>query len=1076
MLERATGCLENGGLRLLRLTSKPHRPRRSLHSAFWCHGAGDIDLPSWWISLLQQPPPEKATRSQSIADTARKCLSAGLMEGGFLDFLYPAKTLTLIHKLAVRDVNNLSQRTHRSPTQAAIRTYTSDASDERVAVESDEDHAMNLVATIQQNSASQSGQGPMSLIRDGETLSRTQYDHAKAEFDQAWQGYEKLESSREIREETLTSELHHVGKVSDKMRIETSRQILSVFTAVPIQARTENYYDWAMTASLDLNNLRQARRIHSEALKLGHDTMQSTVKLLRYIVRHERLEAGTRLLAAFEERYPQRINDINIFTDYNEIDPRHLTDRIRKIGEKVIRSERRKDESTINYGLIRYAVQLILQSLSREATVDFLKGNPISFKILLFLIKLSPKHSTSAIWHLFLSKNDALERLAFKLYEAVHSLANVVQPADLMERLIKYSASVHDDYHLRMIFEDYRKHHGLPAPELFSLVFTELSRQGDGAAFHALLQEYRRHFGDPKDPKMYQQLLHVHSRRMELKEVITNFDSLQTVYGFVPNVDCWNTVIAAHTRLSDIPGALKWYKKMLENNINPDANTFSTLTTMYAPGGDVDAIENLLQECKERRLKLSTSMIDSLVLANIKAGDHEEAEKIVSDALMMDLVGSRTHMWNYILNSAALQRDLEHLTYLHQCMEEADIPSDALTYSALMQGLCVQGTPQSAEKILYSVMPQRGLRATAFHFAVVMGGLLYAKKYDRVFLTYRSMLKKDIRPNFSTNILLVKAATYLDAEEHTAHGRSDAINYRRATELLSLTLKITDPMDISLPEPLKGIGPHRLDEAFISSYFEYLIYLEARSGSIGKVQDLYEQYLSTSQQLRPGTSPDPPIKMLASLMLAHVNLGQHDDVEKCWYLALQKAEPLALRAGASLAEPGWVLPARRLLLNLPLTHYMKSLTLQNRVDDIADVLKDLLRAGYRLSNKSWNLYVQYLARSNRANAAFRVAEVELMDNWWGWRVRGRQNPREKVDGKDSVPSNVRNAIRPEQRVVHFNTFAALAEAYRAMRSRYALAGTVDGPLQRIHREAPRAVKAVVDMPRRPDGMRRTGLL
>ncbi|MCJ1479164.1 hypothetical protein MMC13_007848 [Lambiella insularis] len=1074
MLERATGCLENGGRRLLRLASKPRRTRRSLHSAFWCHGAGDIDLPSWWISLLQQPPPEKATRSHTIADTAAKCLSAGLLESGFLDFLYPAKTLTLIHKLAVRDASHLSQWAYRSTNQAGVRPYTSEALTEPLATESELDHAMRLVTTMQQNSAT--GFKSLSPIpaRDGDSKTieqrmahnrtglRAPYNNAKFEYDQAWQRYEKLESSSDIPESTLLFVLEQIGKLSERLRLETTHEVLSAFAAIPVEARTKKYYRWAMTATFNLNDLEQSVQIHSEAWKRGHDMIDSTLKLMRHLVYQEKVEAGADLLAAFEERYSKGPSGTNVFSQYDKFKPKVLLEKGRRIARKVLQSQQRGG-SIINKSVIYFATKVILQSLSRKGAADAFKEFRSAFGALQDLVKLWPTQSTFAIWHLSLSH---LDLQAAKLYKVAHDYGDVVQPSSLMGHLILRLVSMHDYYQVRMIFDDYRKHHGLPAAELFALVIGETSRQGDAIAFHSLFQEYRHHFGNPKGPRMYQQLLHVHSRRMELKEVVDNFDSLQTVFGFVPNVDCWNTVIAAHARLSDAKGAIKWYEKMLESEVTPDANTLSTLATMYAPGGDVDAIESLLRDCEQRGLQLSTSMIDSLVLANIKIGDHEEAERIVGDALKMDLVGSRTHMWNYILNSAALQRDLEHLNYLHQCMQEADIPSDALTYAALMQGLCVQGLAQSAAKILFYIMPREGLRATAFHYAVVMGGLLNVGRYDKVFKIYQSMLNNNIRANFSTNSLLIKAATYADAEDHVTDGQSQgSTNYRRATELLPQILKTMDPMDVALPEPLKGVGPQRLDEAFTSNLFEYLIYLHAQSGSVDKVPELYQQYLSTIQEFRPGTEPDLPIKMLTALMVSHLKLNQHDEVEKCWYLALEKAEPLARRSGASLASPGWVLPARRLILSLPLMFYIKSLTYQNRIDDIAAVLADLHSAGYALTSKAWNLYVQCLAQSGHARTAFLVAEKHLMDGWAGWRPRGSYLPAINIRGKSLIATRLQDNLFPEQRVPNFRTMAALAEAYRDMRSRYTFASPTDGPLQKLHREAPRVVRAVVDMPR-----------
>ncbi|MCJ1413862.1 hypothetical protein MMC32_000187 [Xylographa parallela] len=1063
MLERATGCLENGGRRLLRLTSKSLRTRRSLHSAFWCHGAGDIDLPSWWISLLQQPPPERATHSQSIADTAKKCLSAGLLDGGFLDFLYPAKTLSLIHKLAIRDVKQKSHRAYRSTSQAAIRSFTSEAVEDRVAIDSDMDHAMSLLSTIREHHLPRTAQELQENqttteyeVNNGQspTNPRADYNLLKAEYDQEWQKYHKLELSGDMPEETLIAVRKHIEKLTLNVRAQTSRHILDVFAKVPVEVRSAEHYEWALRASLILRDIDHAMQIQLEAQERGLESVRYTKRLMRYIVKHENIEAGARLFASWEKQHLRA--DFNIFEDLNSIDPKILVNKATRIGKEVLHGIPSKS-SDIDSSTCNFAIKLMLQALDRSGQVEQVRRHAATFEVLLSLIRILPELSTLAIDRLLSSKTHAYDFQAVMIYENFRGRSDVVQPKMLMQRLISHLSSVHDDRHLRVVFEDYRTHHGLPTPELFALTIRQMSRQGDAIAFHSLFQEYRDNFGNPTDPSMYQQLLHVHSRRLEVKEVIRNFESLQKVFGFVPNVDCWNTVIAAHARVSDIDGALKWYNKLLESEVKLDANTISTLISMHASGGDVDAVENRIQECEQRGLQLSTSMIDGLVLANIRNGDLEEAEKIVGDALNMDLIGSRTHMWNYILNGAALQRDLSKLSYLHQCMEEADIPSDAMTYGSLMQGLCVQGLPQSAERILYRVMLHKGIRPTAFHYAVVMGGLLNVGRYQRVFHTYQKMLRNNVKPNFSAQNLLLKAATHLDIEDHKAQGlgNTESAHYRRAEELLAQAIESADASDVALPEPVKGIGFQRLDEALTSSLFEYLIYLSAQSGAVDKIPTLYAQYLETSKRLRPDSPVDLPIKMLTALMVSHRKLNQHDEVEKCWYLALQSAEPLARRAGAPLAEPGWVLPARRLLLNLPLMHYMKSLLYQDRTDDIPDVVAELQSAGYALTNKAWNLYVQALAVGGHARLAFQAAEKELMGNWEGWL---------KSPNRDRMPARLRNHLKPTQGYPNFRTLAQLTKAYMDMRNKYAFAGQ-NSPLQKLHAEAPTAVKAVVDMPR-----------
>ena len=296
MLERATGCIENGGRRLLRLTSKYSRPRRSLHSAFWCHGAGDIDLPSWWISLLQQPPPETVARSQSIVDTAKKCLSAGLLEGGFLDFLYPAKTLTLIHKLAVRDANQLNIRSKSLSKQSNIRAYTSEAVEPRVAIESDFNHAMGLIYKIQETSVIEPKTNEISMtVASPNEKTRPKMPAAitklKREYNKAWQQYEQLQAAEVVPAHELQPLLAQIAKLGSNLENSLSRGIVRLFASIPLELRSKEHYAYGMAAALHIHDLKNAIKLYSEALRHGLCSQTVSQKLMRYVIRNGKYQA-----------------------------------------------------------------------------------------------------------------------------------------------------------------------------------------------------------------------------------------------------------------------------------------------------------------------------------------------------------------------------------------------------------------------------------------------------------------------------------------------------------------------------------------------------------------------------------------------------------------------------------------------------------------------------------------------------------------------------------------------------------------------------------------------------------------
>ncbi|MCJ1408446.1 hypothetical protein MMC19_002521 [Ptychographa xylographoides] len=883
------------------------------------------------------------------------------------------------------------------------------------------------------------------------------YATARAAYDHAWQRYQRLEASSDVSAANLVVVLHHVEKLGEELERKALHQTLDTFSRWTGEARRRQSYGWAIQAAIALGNTQMAVHIYYDAARYGRLTLPMSQTLIRYIVQGGNAEAGGQVLTALKDSAGQVDN--KVFDLLKTLDPDVVLSGAEKLGISAIEAS---TKTSIEVASLReFAVKALLRVLTIKGirSESHNRYNPV-FSALRKLVSIATEHFIPC-FQLFMSmKLIEFEKLAMRCYDAVRRVPKINIPKDFLEDALKRMLITHDENYIMMLWDDLIRKYGLATPELCHLMMREMSFQGNSKTFYQILDRYREVYGNPTDPRVYQQLLNMHSRRLEISEVVSKFNSLQTDYGFLPTIDCWNSVIAAHARVSDHKGALNWYGMMAQNKVWPDANTISTLTSMYASGGDVAAIEGLIKECRQRRLKLSTSMIDSLVMANIKNHDIKKAEKIVRDALKLDLVGSRTHMWNYLLNAVALQCDLSKLHYLHRCMAEADIPSDAITYGALMQGFCVQGLPQSAEKILHQVMPSRQLRVTAFHYAVLMGGFLNTKEFHRVFKTYQAMVNNKIKPNFSTQTILLKAAALKDEAEYKDRGLTDEpVNFKLAQELLSQTLEVINTSSVALPGPVKGVGAQGLDEAFPSNYFEYLIHMNAQKGNNQEVLDLFDQYIETTKRLRPGKDIELPLKMITALMISHRKLDNHDEVERYWYLAVEKAQAASHRTGAALSEPGWVLPAQRLLLHLPLLHYMKSLLFTGRVDDIKNVLDDMSYAGYDVSNKCWNLYVQALCKAGQAREAFSVAESELMDNWKGWRYSGSGRGNDFRDEK-SLPQHLRRDVR----LPDFRTFIHLDSAYADVQSRFALSGAKNVALQTLREVAPRALQATIEMP------------
>ena len=1063
---------------------------------------------------MQLPPQERSSVPTATKDQTANGVSLQLFGGGFLDFLYPTKTLVLLQRYVSKESvhpRSYLQRLSRPYTSAADGLRLDDNRDvdhtetPKVRLESEQTYVPPISAFTKEEVGKIVGvdaiQGAHSRpppaqvleanppvgnipqdieqpVADNGISTLSQSTTLAREYDQAWQKYRDLQmESADGPSDELSALLEELRVRGSVLKAVRARRILTLFGTLSLEKRRSVHYDSAIQAALHLDKLQTAVALHREALSRLQGSF-GTSSLLRYAVEHDNWQVAVGTWDAYWQEKQLYFERPDLWKDVDSIDLDLLMNKALAVTDLATGTTEAIGWEA-NAKIRMFASQLILRAFCRYNTTFDLAKHQDLFARFMTLTEPTSEHFQIAITQLLSVKRLDCSKAAISLYMELRKIQGLIPRPKLIEDMLVKLTEFHSS-NVLMVFDDYRHYHKVPSKRAFRLTTVEMAFQGDAKAVHSLFGEYILHFGHPTDPKMYLQLLYVYFRRGETQKVIRMFNKLSSSFNFTPTVACWNIVISAHSRVSDVEGALQWYNKLLESDLEPDPFTLTTMMSMYANRGDIEAVEDLLRHCEEQKIEKSIPMVDTLVLAYINNDELDQAERLAEQALTINLTGSRTRMWNTLLNAYALRRDMEKVSRLHNRMQEANIYSDGITYAALMQSLCVSHQPLAAYKILRIVMPREEIRVTALHYAVVMGGLLATKEYDKVFRVYNRMRKRNVKLSFSTQNLLIKAASFLDIAENEEEGRvGESATFERAEELLDQVVESMDPMDIAAKEPIKGIGSQRLDEAYSASHFEYLIFLYGQHNAIHKVAELYDKYIATTKKLREHLDVDatqkvqgdmvvsPPTKMLSALMVAHIKSQEYEEVERCWYLAMEKAEPLARRSKRTdLSKPGWVLPSRRTILSLPLLHYMKALVAQGRVNDIQSVIDHLHFCGYALDSKAWNLYVQSLATNGQQVQAFNVCETELMPGWTGWGRRGTKGLRLKRRIHASQPK----AWQPSERMPNYKTMVFLAGAYIDLRSRYAFEGAWNTTMEDLHRTAPGTVEAVNEMPRIDDDL------
>ncbi|KAL8696132.1 MAG: hypothetical protein Q9201_007808 [Fulgogasparrea decipioides] len=1077
MIERAATCLESGGRHLLRISKKPFQKHRSLHSAFWSHGAGDISLPAWWHAFLQVPStsdPLRGARTNGLAAQGAAFDGIGL---GLLDFLYPGQTLAFIRRCVSENAATLRRRRRSRILLQRSRSYTSTA-DNFLGVQEEQDdaaYAASAQAVLNGGASALESAGAKEADMKAK-LNRLLYGaDQSSNTEQMWQIFQRLqEASISLDPGDLAQLFKCLSASSGVMELRRTRDLLD---SVPLSERRAIHYACAISAALKQNDLKSAVAIHREAASQIQGSFGSSV-VFQYAIEHSNFGAA---LAVWQHYW----NNTEIYFGpadiWNGFDALPLSKQMQKAREAVDFAIGRIEATSFDDAATarRFACSLVQRALSVRNTdfecsfqVRLLERaqkmqplNPVFFKaaILQSLSVAKQKQSKShSAWGL-------------RLYRKLRGEMKLAPDLELLHTVLGRFFAIHDWRGLYMVLEDYRTHHEAIPQSAYRLLISGLARQGYLDTINQLIREAIDRYGTEDISNYARSLLYACFRRAQVGEAVGVFESLQAEYGYRPDLRAWNILLATYSRVGDCDGVMALFEKLAAADLRPNSSTYGILMGMFAKKSDYEATTMLYERAISEAIKPSIGMLESLVLAQTTNDRLDEANETLEAALTMDLEPrsprapylsgdhSRTRMWNAVLGRYAMNGQLDEVSLLCKRMQKAKIPFDDVTYATLIQAFCIKNQHYVARKILVEVMPKAGVRATALHYAILMGGFVTRRAYPEILDLSKRMLSKGLTPTPGTQNALMRAASRIDEQaQRDRIPENGTFNADRAEEVLAQTLDSLDPSQLAPLGPTKYSQSSSPNVALYASYFSYMIALYGRQRRFNKVAEIYDKFVSTARKFGPDVEVSPPVEILSALMVSYTNAGDHKETEKCWHLALEKSKEIACKAGADTSQPGWVLYKYRFLLALPLTRYMNSLQAMSRVDDIGPLIASLQDAGFQLSTPNWNKYIQILAQEGRVLPAFELCERELMDGWPGWEQFGSLRHAKRKIKVGWTPKSWEIGRRFPQ----YETLVYLAGLY--LDAQGMAYGVRKELLKDCERVAPRAVEAVVRMPRFED--------
>ncbi len=1029
-----------------------------LHSAFWNHGAAELEYSYLW-TILTRGPAIVVDEHEQILSKSNTNASAG----GFLDFLYPSGALRLIRQYSLgRSDTQDAQRVRAGFGRLGQRLYTSVAAEASPRLVEGATDLPGLGA-IEGNRTAPVTDQPSSDSK----IYRSERSHSFLSFfkdlqsiqdyDNVWAQFTMLNATDRRSSIPLL-----LAYLSTSNRPLDAERAASVFEEV---RSTACYDEYRSIVKLYLNSgmLQSAVDLYQEGLT-KFDVPVGSDMLLAYAVEKCQWQLACDIwikFRRFRDKHPSL--SYNIWLPSDEL--HSLPDRAIQLSEFV---KHEVDKSGMKHTSDSAILATFLSTRALLAMSNAKTLEPSKFNALLKVLQRWDADTSDRYEQIILRLLESGHtKLAIQCYRQYRQRTTKKISRPILDKVLKVSCKHYSVLGMQQVLDDWFRFYSKPPGLAYRQSMSAFAVQGDVDTVKALFKQYIKGRGGKtkiENADDIAPLLAVHSRRGDLAKVIEIFDGMEEKYGVQPSITCWNILINAYGKVLDIDGAFTQFQRLLTSSLQPDSYTYGTLMGICTTRGDLDQAMELYQLAEGQGVVKSAAMVDCLVLGHIQDGRLLQAEKICNDALAMDFKDPITRMWNYLLTAYAMRRDLENTNRILRRMYDAGIDYDGATYSALMQVLAMVKQPDRAKAIL-DVMRDVGVVITSFHYAIVMGGYIATRELQKVFLVHDQMLRCNKKQTISTRLMTLKASVLED--QSTFESESQEEQWIMA-EKYFYDAYIAPDAEEGVGTMRKGIVYEPLDIAYPSSYFGYLIFVLGQRNAFYRATQLYEQYLNSIPEHR---RKDLPLKILSALMVVSLRNHDFDSVQQLWDLAFEKAQ----KQGQSFripdpAEGHRILPLHKQALTIHLSIQMRSLSQQQKIYQLYRTKDKVEKAGFELDNKNWNIYIQCLARAKKYKEAFDLCELRLMSGWSGWaRVRWTEPERNRLSQDLRRLRKNKNPIflRP----LH-STFLQLGKSYMDLQDEAAESTTARDLQEYLERQCRRTIYALRTMERADDDQER----
>ncbi|KAK4134218.1 TPR-like protein [Trichocladium antarcticum] len=1113
MLERTATTIEPCSLqRVLPVTRTCLQSRRQLHTAFWQHGAAELELLDVCQAIMRLPPSDRTTPA-TLADSNMRP-DTMRASGVLLDFLYPRGTAALLRRLYPMHLLRLGPSPgYRRPvarlfTSAPPRRRHGDSDPPAKAnpfavardiqeddVEEDHDHERD--ADSPEEPAEEED-----VFSDPDALRKLLHSDRAGAYDQVYQLYTNLEPS--LKDDFTT---HVLLAISASTRPIEAWRVNELFELHKVDEWTEQLVRAAVKAQLTLHNSSEALSIFRTAMEqrgFGRSLdylLASGLELASWDMVLEAWGLYSALKGdeepAFEPPFlpvADSVADAAMVHDADFMaEPAPIQDAKSATGADAVPDPQPVAESPAAQDADHVADDLFAdQSLGPTATYPTLAAMPnfqaqmtelyqslendpdtmpqrtaLADSLLVHLAKhsLGLFQPSDAVFildrakdprayerYILMSAEQERKRLASDLYRKYRALPDV-RVAESVLRVMINIFFPHNVRGMEQLLEDWYRHHGGLDERAYHKFMAFHGTRGDVHSIMRLAKEYatQHNTAVDADPKFTTNLMHAHAVRGDPEAARQVMEEAAEKTGTPPDVAQWNILLNAHTKAGDYKGSINLFFQIYEEH-EPDKSTFGAIMAMASWRGDLQFNLQLFQMARTRGIEPNVAMMRTVVESYCQNDRYAEAEALCTRLTKQrEMKGSYTYLWNSLLKHNARRRDLSTVNRLLETMSSEGIAYNQETYSQLLLALLYCRQSHHAMHLLRVAHREGVFEPTPDHFLLLMAAFLHSGEPHMALKTNELMSSMNYPKSAKRMTKVIDALGRWQQLPSSKRRNVDSEYFLK--HIMREFYKAMEREDEGGPDDIRSV---------IGLYSKVLFIL-TQMREHATVQQIIALY-NTRYPAR-GTPETLPLKLLHNIMLADFHEKKYDRVKEVWSLVLGRATVRYKTAAALLnkeaPEEGSVVYAQRFRLCDPLKTMQRVFLDEQDAKGLVELVATVQSRGFDLDSKNWNYHVQALARLKKWRDAFSVCERVLMPQWTGWyMVRAREAV------KNRVPLELRrvgtNPHRPRP-IAH--TLLLLAKEYMDLEQMMLWSHEASREFQFVTKNCPKTVKAVTSMMR-----------